>query len=91
MPFLKVITLLLLGMPSVEAGMNEEDRLREYAARGYEWPLPEVVPNTPGWRTIFERRFEQIEQTIEHTGERYDAWIQVMASALVQPNFTENG
>ena len=86
----KIIVVLLLGMPSVKA-MYEEDRLREYAARGYEWPLPEVVPNTPGWRTIFERRFEQIEQTIEHTGERYDAWMQAMASALVQPNFTENG
>lgn len=87
---IKIIAVFLVGIKSVEA-MYEEDRLREYHAREYEWPLKKFVPDTPGWKTIFERRFEQIEQTIENTGPRYDAWVQAMASALVQPNFTENG
>lgn len=85
--------LLLIGNLSTGHALREDDRLREYEARGYEWPLKEFVPNTPGWRTLLSRRFEQIEETIGNSnGEgRYDAWLQVMASAVVQPNFTENG
>jgi hypothetical protein len=30
------------------------------ACRGYQWPLESVVPNTPGWKRIFDRRFEQV-------------------------------
>lgn len=91
--FATTALLIFLGsLPkSYAAGLIESERLAEYEARGYEWPLPELVPNTPGWRNIFSRRFEQIEQTIENRGKRYDAWISTMASALVQPNFTENG
>ena len=85
--------LLLIGNLSLVRALSEEDRLREYEARGYEWPLKEFVPNTPGWRTLLSRRFEQIEETIgTGAGEgRYDAWMQAVASAVVQPNFTENG
>ena len=71
--------------------MDESERLRKYKAKGYQWPLPKVVPDTPGWRKLMERRFEQISQTVEDSGHRYDAWINVMASAVVQQNFTENG
>lgn len=70
--------------------MTEDHRLEEYEARGYEWPLKKVVPNTEGWRKIYDRRFEQISR-IENEDKRYDGWFQAMSSALVAPNFTENG
>ena len=86
------VLLLFLGIStSVCNAMNEGDRMEKYNERGYEWPLPHLVPDTPGWNTLMKRRFEQIEQTIPDTNERYNAWMQVMSSALVQPNFTENG
>merc|ERR1712038_380027 len=44
-----------------------------------------------GWKKLMFRRFEQIEQTQDKENGKYDAWLSVMASALVQPNFTENG
>lgn len=30
--------------------------------RGYKWPLDEVVPNTPGWKRIMNKRFEQVRR-----------------------------
>lgn len=81
------IFVVVLGV----SARTEEERLKEYHARGYEWPLKKLNPDTPGWRSIFYKRFEQIEETIVNEDERYEAWVQVMSSALVQPNFTENG
>lgn len=84
------VALFLIGITSANA-LTEQDRLVEYDARGYEWPLPSLVPDTPGWKTIFERRFKQIEETIDESNPRYNAWMQTMSAALIQPNFTENG
>ncbi len=80
----------ILAKTQVHA-LSEGDRLEEYKARGYEWPLPHLVPDTPGWKTIFQRRFQQIEETIDGSTERYNAWMQSISSSFVQPNFTENG
>mmetsp|Transcript_30016 Transcript_30016/g.34877 ORF Transcript_30016/g.34877 Transcript_30016/m.34877 type:complete len:350 (+) Transcript_30016:77-1126(+) len=88
--YLSTILLLSISL-SIFGQLSEQDRLQEYEARGYQWPLPELKPNTPGWRKIFDRRFEQIEQTIPESNERYNAWVQVMSAAFVQQNFTENG
>jgi len=71
--------------------LSEQDRLEEYHTRGYEWPLPNLVPDTPGWKTIFQRRFQQIEDTIDDSTHRYNAWMQTISSSFLQPNFTENG
>jgi hypothetical protein len=84
-------SFLLIGAISYILALSEPDRLQEYEARGYEWPLLNVKPNTPGWQSIFDRRFKQIEETIDDSTERYNAWMQVMSSSFVQPNFTENG
>ena len=73
-----------------DRNLDEEDRLREYDARGYQWPIPQVNPNTEGWRKIFYRRMEQLN-SIEDVGERYNGWIQTISAALVAPNFTESG
>ena len=84
-------TLFLLGIVSIGSALSEDERLKEYEARGYQWPIQKFVPNTPGWKTLLERRFEQVSETIDNRRDRYNAWIQLMPSALTQPNFTENG
>jgi len=85
-----VLLLLFLGLWSVDAAMVESERLEEYKARNYTWPLPEMVPETPGWRRLMERRFRQIE-AMEGSGKRYEGYMQTMSSAFTVPNFTENG
>ena len=91
LPTLALAALLIIVLVNSINALNEADRLVEYEKRGYEWPLSELVPNTPGWRTIFERRFEQVETTIEDSTQRYNAWMNVVSSSFLQPNFTENG
>ena len=73
------------------AQLSEQKRLEEYAARGYEWPPEEVVPNTQGWMDLFTRRFKQVENIPVDGHGRYDGWVQSIGAALVAPNFTENG
>ena len=84
------IATLFAGFISLTYGMNEQDRLVEYNARGYEWPLKKLVPDTPGWNAIYERRFKQIEETIDDSTARYNSWMQTISSVL-QKNFTESG
>jgi hypothetical protein len=79
-----------LNLNEKDRQLNEDDRLNEYHERGYQWPLPEVNPNTPGWTKIYDRRMEQLN-SIEDIGERYNGWIQTIGSGLVAPNFTEFG
>lgn len=86
---MKTIFFLLL-IVALSAALSENERMEKYHERGYQWPLRKFVPDTAGWRKIFERRFKQIYQ-IEESNPRYNAWMQAMSSALVQPNFTENG
>ena len=88
--YLSFLVPVLAIFSNAVLGMTEEERLEQYAARGYEWPLEKLVPDTEGWKKLYRRRFEQLSR-IEDKGERYDGWIQVMSSALVAPNFTENG
>jgi len=90
-PILLAVALVTFALlPGQVHGMSEEDRMREYHLRNYTWPLPEVKPNTEGWRKIFDRRWKQIER-IEDSNERYNGWVQAMSASIVQPNFTENG
>jgi hypothetical protein len=79
-----------LDLDEKDRQLNEVDRLKEYHSRGYQWPLPELNPNTIGWRKIYDRRMEQLN-AIEDIGERYNGWIQTIGSGLVSPNFTEFG
>ena len=84
------VLLLILGVTFSVNGLSEDVRLKEYEARGYVWPFPTLKPETPGWRNMFERRYRQIEE-IEDSNARYNAWMQVTAASMLQPNFTENG
>ena len=70
--------------------LHEEDRIREYHARGHEWPPNEYNPNTPGWRKIMQRRLRQLNN-VPSLKERYNGYIGVVHSALTCKNFTENG
>jgi hypothetical protein len=70
--------------------LDEDERLAEYRARGHKWPIEEFVPNTEGWKKIYDRRIEQI-QRIPKTNARYNAWVQTLSSSLTAQNFTENG
>ena len=94
---IKRISLLLLclkihciysGHP--EESLDESKRMAEYRKRGYTWPPETYVPNTAGWRDLYERRFSQVEH-VSDIYERYQAWYVAVKAAYVQPNFTENG
>lgn len=65
---------------------SEEERIAEYHKRGYQWPLDDdqYLPNTDGWRTLMKRRFDQIMAN-EEPQERWDGWLQTMASAVTVP------
>lgn len=87
MALLYLLTLTIIITLAVALNLQEPERLKEYEARNYSWPLPHFVPDTPGWRRLMSRRFEQVEQ-IPKMEERYWAWVGAMASAVAVPNFT---
>ncbi|KAK1745532.1 hypothetical protein QTG54_003456 [Skeletonema marinoi] len=70
----------------------EDERVAEYHKRKHQWPPApnEYVPNTPGWRSNHQRRFNQTA-LLEDTEEAYNAYLCLVHSALMSPNFTEFG
>jgi hypothetical protein len=72
--------------------LKEHERQEEYERRGHVWPPKDedYTPNTPGWRKLNQRRFEQLTH-IEDTGYSYDGYMVTVHSALNSQNFTENG
>jgi len=82
--------LFLTGRFSSTHGMEEDYRLQMYAERNYTWPIEKFVPDTKGWRKLMQRRIEQVER-INGIQSRYNGWMNVVTSALVSQNFTENG
>lgn len=58
--------------------------------RNYTWPIDHYTPDTPGWRELMEERFAEISE-MEHSGDRYEGYLQTVTSALLAPNFTELG
>ena len=69
-------------------GTDEETRLEEHY-KLFGWP-PKIIPDTDGWKRMMEKRMSQTRH-LKDIGKKYDAWIQVMTSAVTQPNFTEFG
>jgi len=80
----------LLDPDNQKIQLVEEDRVQEYKNRNYTWPLNNYMPNTPGWKRLMEQRFAQVEE-LEHSGDRYEGYIQTIHSAFLVPNFTEHG
>jgi len=90
---LAIILIQLLAIDQSSGQLQEDDRVAEYHARQWQWPpLPsDYIPNnSPGWRSIFERRFEQTAR-IADSNSKYNAFMSTVHSALLAPNFTEFG
>lgn len=88
-PLLLFFSLALNCTHFASSQLVEEDRQKEYAARNYKWP-PEIIPDTPGWSKLMMRRFRQMEFQ-DDSNDRYNGYMNVVSSAYVAPNFTENG
>ena len=87
------MTLCCFGGPfqkSEAAGLDEGERVRGFYARNYTWPVKEFVPETPGWRRLFEHRLRQVAE-IDDKGQRYEGFIQTLQAGFLAPNFTEFG
>lgn len=85
-----VLSLLLCITPTSISALEESVRLQAYEERGYEWPLPETIPNTDGWKRLQYRRLAQVER-IETGSDRYNAWMAIMPPAIAVQNFTQDG
>jgi hypothetical protein len=88
-----VSSLLLLGLlfvTTAHGALLEEERVVEYRARNYSWPVEHYVPDTPGLKMLYDHRFRQIAE-IEDRDLRYEGYIQTINAALMAPNFTEYG
>ena len=88
-----LLPCLLLGSLLCANGalaLSEPDRIEQYNIRNYTWPIPELHPNTDGWKSLFHDRFEQVAE-IEDSGGRYEGYMQSIKSSFVVPNFTEHG
>ena len=87
--------LALLAISSFFVGATagaptEVERLEQFNARNYTWPVREFQPNTPGWDKLMRHRLRQVEE-IEDRQSRWEGYIQIMAAGVTQPNFTEYG
>ena len=56
------------------ASYTEEERLEMYTKRGHTFPFPKYIPETPGWRAVFDRRFAQV-RALKNSQMRWDGWI----------------
>jgi len=72
------------------ASMESHERLAMYKERGYEWPLPNFVPNTPGWNKLMNERLEQVS-AIDDPVERFKGYTTSLYQAIVILNYTEYG
>ena len=86
------LTFIVLMAIGISPQLSEYDRVEEYHSRGHEWPPPpsEYVPAEPGWRSIFERRLDQLARIADEEG-KYNGYMGAIHSALLAPNFTEYG
>jgi len=73
-------------------GRSEEERVNSYHAMNYTWPPQnsEFIPNTRGWRKLYEHRLRQVAE-IEDRTDRFEGFAQVLSSGVLQKNFTEHG
>ncbi len=89
---LAVAIIFCIFRPFASSELYEVERVEEYHKRKHQWPPAptEYVPNTPGWRSIHQRRFNQTAH-LKDTDAAYNAYVCLVHSALISPNFTEFG
>jgi hypothetical protein len=88
-----MLALLFLLLPHLSSSqLDENERIAEYHKRQHKWPPAEAefTPQTPGWRNLHTRRFQQITR-IEDGTAKYNGYMSTVHSALLAPNFTEYG
>mmetsp|Transcript_23566 Transcript_23566/g.55470 ORF Transcript_23566/g.55470 Transcript_23566/m.55470 type:complete len:412 (-) Transcript_23566:105-1340(-) len=69
---------------------TEQERIARYHELNHTWPPEKYVPETPGWRKLFEHRLRQVAE-IEDRTDRFEGFAQTLHAAVVQKNFTEHG
>jgi len=72
------------------SSIETQERVEGYHQRGYEWPVPKFVPNTPGWNQLMIDRLEQVSEIVD-AHERFKGYKTTMYSGLVISNYTEYG
>lgn len=82
--------ILIQSSGNVLAGLVESERVAEYRKRNYTWPATHYVPDTEGWKRLYQSRFAQVAE-IEDREKRYEGFLQTVQSAFRAPNFTEHG
>jgi len=71
-------------------GRTEEERIEAYHRSNYTWPPEKYIPDTPGWRKLYDHRFRQIAEIKDRT-DRFEGYAQAVSSGVLQQNFTEQG
>mmetsp|Transcript_21152 Transcript_21152/g.43528 ORF Transcript_21152/g.43528 Transcript_21152/m.43528 type:complete len:394 (-) Transcript_21152:155-1336(-) len=71
-------------------GRTEEERVLKYHELNHTWPPEKFLPDTPGWRKLFEHRLRQVAE-IEDRSDRFEGFAQTLSAGLLQKNFTEHG
>jgi len=61
-----------------------------YHALNHTWPPESFIPETPGWRKLFEHRLRQVTE-IEDDTDRFEGFAQTLSAGVLQKNFTEHG
>ena len=79
---------LLFLAGSTTHAFTEQERVAEYLARNWSWPIPAFQPNTEGWDRLMRRRLRQVGE-LEDASARFEGYAQTLTAALIQPNFTE--
>ena len=89
--------LLLLGSALLSSlvvvptqGRSEEERVLKYHQLNHTWPPENFVPETPGWRKLFEHRLRQVAEIQDRT-DRFEGYAQTIGAGILQKNFTEHG
>lgn len=89
--FLSVFCAVTVGPHVVDAAQRtEEERIALFHERNYTFPPEKYVPETPGWRQLFDHRLRQVGE-IKEKMDRFEGFAQSLSASVVQPNFTEWG
>jgi hypothetical protein len=93
---MKSTTFLLVALISANlfltttASFDETERVKQFHARNYTWPVEKFSPETPGWRKLFEHRLRQVAE-IENRADRFEGFAQTLSASVVQQNYTQWG
>ena len=81
--------VLFLSPSSVQVGgarYTEKERMEMYVKRNHKFPFSVYIPETPGWREVMDKRFDQV-RALTDSQMKWDGWIQTANAAVTAPNF----